>query len=112
MMDVCQQFTDQRNLKFSVSDDITKSKTKCIIFTKKKLNIDNIVPIYLEGKPLKYVDKLNHLGNTVQSDNSMKIDVSVKRRKFIGKVNILNQEFYYSCADVKSKLYNLFILWQ
>ena len=58
--------------------------------------------------PLPYVDKLNHLGNTVQSDNSMKDDVCVKRAKFIGKVNSLNQEFYFSSPEVRSKLYNVY----
>ena len=92
MMNVCQKFAAERNLKFSVSEDIKKSKTKCIIFTKKKLKTEHIVPIYLDGKQLPYVDSLNHLGNTVQS----------------GKVTSLNQEFYFCSPDIKSKLYNIY----
>ena len=108
LLNICQDFASKRNLKFSVSEDIEKSKTKCIIFTKRKMNKYNTIPIYLDGKPLKYVDKLNHLGNMLQSDNSMKIDISRKRTKFIGKVNSLNQELYFSSPDVRAKFYSIY----
>ena len=49
----------------------------------------------------KYKEKLNHLGNMIESDNSMKIDISMKRAKFIGKVNSLNQEFYFAFPEKK-----------
>ena len=108
LMDECQRFAISRNLKFSVNENIDKSKTKCIIFTKRKIKKDSIVPILLDGKPLKYVEKLNHLGNMIESDNSMKIDISMKRAKFIGKVNSLNQEFYFASPEVKSRLYEVY----
>ena len=53
---------------------------------------------------VKYVEKLNHLGNMKESDNSMKIDISMKRAKFIGKVNSLNQEFYFDDATLDQPL--------
>ena len=44
----------------------------------------------------------------IQSDNSMKDDICIKRARFIGKVNSLNQEFYFSSPEVRSRLYNLY----
>ena len=38
----------------------------------------------------------------------MNIDISIKRAKFIGKVNSLNQEFYFSSPTVKSRLYEVY----
>ena len=37
LMDECQKFAVSRNLKFSTNVNIEKSKTKCIIFTKRKI---------------------------------------------------------------------------
>ena len=38
----------------------------------------------------------------------MAVDMSIKRTRFIGKVHSLNQEFYFSSATVRSKLYDLY----
>ena len=67
------------DLKFSTNENIVKSKTKCIIFSRKKVYKENYAPICLDNVPLPYVDKLVHLGITVQSDNSMAVDMSIKR---------------------------------
>ena len=39
---------------------------------------------------------------------SMSIDCNIKRARFIGKVNSLFQEFYFSTPDVKSKLMSVY----
>ena len=98
-----------------------KSKTKCIVFSQKVSDRRGLPPIMLSGNPLPWVENLKHLGNTLQSDNSMKIDISVKRATFIGKVHSLNQEFFfcnpnvvinlyriYACSFYSSSLYDLF----
>ena len=108
MINVCNKFAIGRNLKFSTNVNVEKSKTKCIIFSRKKVYKENYAPICLDNAPLPYVDKLVHLGITVQSDNSMAVDMSIKRARFIGKVNSLNQEFHFSSAAVKAKLYDLY----
>ena len=48
----------------------------------------NIVD-HLDGNPLPWVTEVKHLGNTLESDNSMKMDCAVKRGVFIGKVNYI-----------------------
>ena len=60
-----------------------------------------------------------HLGNILQSDNSMSNDCSMKRGCFISKVHSLNQELYfvvfvmrmynmYACSFNGSNLWDLF----
>ena len=36
LVDICQEFTSEKNLKFGTDPDPSKSKTKCIIFSKRK----------------------------------------------------------------------------
>ena len=43
---------------------------------------------------MPWVDEIKHLGNVLESNNSMKRDIAVKRGKFIGKLNSLSQESY------------------
>ena len=47
---------------------------------------------------------MKHLGNTLQSDNSMCHDILLKRGKYIGKVNSLLQEFHYVKPNVLTRL--------
>ena len=83
-------------MKFSTNPDPIKSKTKCIVFAMKASDRQAVSPIQLGGVPLPWVGQVKHLGNTLQSDNSMKVDMSIKRGKFIGKVNSLLQEFHFA----------------
>ena len=86
MLTTCERFATSRNLTFSTNVDIKKSKTKCVIFSRRKVNTENIVPIYLNNTPLLYVDKLLHLGNMIQSDNSMKNDNQASKIHRKGKL--------------------------
>ena len=58
--------------------------------------------------PLPFVNDLKHLGNVLQSDNSMTIDCNKKQAIFISKMHSLNQEFYFNNPDVILKLYNIY----
>ena len=91
MVNICEKFADRKSLVFSTNIDPVKSKTKCIIFAKKK--ISGVTPILLNGDPLPWVMEVKHLGNILQSDNSMQKDCVTKRGTFIGKVNSFLQEF-------------------
>ena len=95
MVAICEKFAELRKLKFSTNPNPVKSKTKCIIFTKVKAAKLNVAPIILNGNPLPWVKSIKHLGNTLQSDNSMRDDTLVKRGKLIGKIHALLQEFHY-----------------
>ena len=91
MVTICEKFAKLRKLKFSTNVDPVKSKTKCIIFTKVKKARENVAPIILNGNPLAWVNNAKHLGNVLESDNSMRTDCLAKRGAFIGKVNSLLQ---------------------
>ena len=41
LVDICQEFAKERNLAFGTNSNPAKSKTKCIVFTKKKVSHDN-----------------------------------------------------------------------
>ena len=101
-------FTSKHNLKFSTNPDPDKSKTKSMIFSKNWRQRINIPPILLNGIPLPWVDKMKHLGNILQCENDMVLDVGLKRAKFIGKVHSLNQELHFCNSDVLIKLYNIY----
>ena len=74
MVDLCSRFVSARNLTFGTNVDSQKSKTKCIMFSKKsKAN-------FLDGNKLPWVDNVKHLGHTLQSDNKMTMDIVKKKR--------------------------------
>ena len=108
MVNICENFMRKKNLKFSTHPDAAKSKTKCIVFSKKSKDLRNISPIFLNENPLPWVQQVKHLGNILQNDNSMKIDCTIKRGRYIGKVNSLLQEFHFVSPKVKMKLMTIF----
>ena len=62
LVDKCQKFASQRNLKFGTSPNQQKSKTKCIVFSKKMKNRAKLAPIMLDGQKPPWVSSVNHLG--------------------------------------------------
>ena len=108
MTTICENYAQSTKLKFSTNPVPEKSKTKCMIFTKTAVNINYIRPIYLNGLPLPFVDEVKHLGNILQTDNSMKKDCCIKRAIFISKLHSMNQEFHFVKPDIVMKLYNIY----
>ena len=108
MVDICDKYARDKNLKFSTNSDPKKSKTKCIIFSKKVRDRKNVSPVLLNGDPLPWVDEVKHLGNLLECDNTMSRDITVKRGKFVGKLNTLSQEFHYASPQVFMKILNIY----
>ena len=108
MINKCSEFMKQKKLKFSTNIDPVKSKTKCVIFSKKARDRVNVSPVKLNGDDLPWVDEVKHLGNILEFNNSMKRDISVKRGKFIGKLNSLSQEFFYTNPATYIKILNIY----
>ena len=108
MVDMCQNFVASRNLKFGTNADPTKSKTKCILFTRRNIPMQEVRPIKLDGNDLPWVDSLKHLGHILEKDNSMRLDITQKRGMFIGKANSLLQEFNNVSREVFLKVLNNF----
>ena len=106
MVTISQRFAEDKSLKFSTNVDPVKSKTKCIVFSRKK--VCDVAPILLNGDPLPWVKEVKHLGNTLQADNTMKTDCVLKRGAFIGKISSLLQEFHFVEPPVFVNLMNIF----
>ena len=83
MVNICDRFAKSKSLKFSTHADPVKSKTKCIIFSKRKPA--DVAPILLNGDPLPWVREVKHLGNILQSDNTMKTDCVLKSASLLGR---------------------------
>ena len=90
----------------STNIDPVKSKTKCVIFSPRK--IAAVSPIKLNSDYLPWVNEIKHLGNLLESNNSMKRDITVKRGRLIGKINSLSQEFFYVSPDTFMKILNIY----
>ena len=110
MVTVCETFASTNNMKFSTNVNPVKSKTKCIIFTKNPANKEGVDKIVLNGDLLPWVEKVKHVGNILECDNSFTHDCQIKRGQFIGKIHSLNQEFYCATSNVKTTLYSIFTL--
>ena len=108
MIDKCSEFMNQKSLKFSTNANPEKSKTKCVIFSKRARDRVNVAPIKLNGDDLPWVDEVKHLGNLLECNNSMRRDIAVKRGRFIGKLNSLSQEFHFVSPAIFTKLLNIY----
>ena len=108
MVTICEQFAKKKSLKFSTNTDPIKSKTKCVIFSPRAKDRAGVAPIILNGDPLPWVGEVKHLGNLLQSDNTMKHDTAVKRGKFIGKINSLLQDLHFASPSVLMKLVTIY----
>ena len=62
MVSIAEKFM-KKNLKFSTSEDPVKSKTNCIIFSKKSKDQRGVAPVLLNGDPLPWVPQVKHLDN-------------------------------------------------
>ena len=88
-------------MKFGTVPNPVKSKTKCIISGKKSRTCVN--NISFNGNIIPCVNEIKHLGNTLQGNNSMGLDVILKRGAFIGRTNSILQEFHFASPDVIMK---------
>ena len=106
MVDICQNFVSSRNLSFGTNIDPQKSKTKCLVFSRKNTELKNLKSNNLDGNNLPWVESVKHLGHILQNDNSMRMDMAQKRGIFIGKTNSLLQEFSNVSPNILLKLFN------
>ena len=58
MVKICENFAKATKLKFSTNIRIEKCKTKCLIFSKERINYNEITPILLNELPLPFVNDL------------------------------------------------------
>ena len=106
MLDTCVEYAKEHNLVFSRNDDPKKSKTKCMNFLTKKRPLKDMM---LYGKKLPWVDRVRHLGNTIENNiDGMSQDIMEKRAQYITRNNELLQEFSFAHPSTKCLINNIF----
>ena len=106
LLDTCHEYATEFNLKFSTDPNPVKSKTKCLLFSNKKLTIEKM---NLGENKLPWVEKGKHLGNTLQNIiDGMRKDSSIKRAQYINRNCELCQEFYFCTPDTKFKINKIY----
>ena len=106
LVNLCAQHADETDLVFSTDPDPSKSKTMCIAFGCK--DKDRLSKVKLNGDPLPWKDKVNHLGVTLASNCTTSNDVLQKRASFIQTCYNLNQEFSFATEEVRLKMLRLY----
>ena len=91
MLQVCEEYAADHNLKFSTDKNPTKCKTKCLKFLQKDRFVQ---PLQLCRNPLPWVDGAKHLGNYIENKiDGLKRDLKMKRAEYINRNNEIIQEF-------------------
>ena len=99
MLDTCQNFAAEHNLKFSTDINPSKCKTKTMAFLKKNRDLPNLT---LCGNPLPWTNKCKHLGTTISNKiDGCEDDIRVKNANYIEKNIELNQEFFFAHPETK-----------
>ena len=100
----CNTYVRRKNLRFGTNQNPLKSKTKCIVFeNKNRTKPKNII---LDGNKLPWAREVTHLGCTLEANNKMSKDMTVKRCIFNNRANSLIQEFHYCSPEVLMKCVN------
>ena len=89
MVTICSSFFSEHGIQISTNPDIRKTKTKVLAFGAEYM----LQNIYLNDRPLPYVDSWHHLGHLIHTDESTSHDIEEKRREFISKIHSFRQEF-------------------
>ena len=114
MFKICEKYFDSHKIIISTNPDISKTKTKCLYFSH---NQDKKIPapIFHNKSPLPWVNAWQHLGNQLNTadlskpfQSNLNSDSSDKRRKFVGKVHSLWQEFGFLDHSLVFDLINIY----
>ena len=121
MLEQCESYANQNNLKFSTDINPSKSKSKCIYMCGKMNNVVYPAPFQLYGVDLPWVTHATHLGHKLHQDCTMEYDAKTKRGNFIGTstdirdmigfanpIQVLQAVSVYSAHFYGSMLWNLY----
>ena len=88
MLTVCEEYGREHNLVFSTDPNPVKSKTKCVQFghTSRCQYPD---PVFLDGKALPWVERVEHLGHILHESLSMNADCTRARASFMDRASDL-----------------------
>ena len=83
MLNIANKYVEEHNISFSTNKDPSKSKTKGVVFSRKKLNFEP-EPLVLNNAKLPWVHQAKYLGNEIEDiPTGLSKDVKIKRARFI-----------------------------
>jgi hypothetical protein len=84
MLQTCEIFTAENNIKFSTNEDPKMSKSKALyVVGPRGAALARPLPLQLCGRPLPWVERSDHLGHALHQDGTMAQDAKEKRAQFI-----------------------------
>ena len=106
MLETCEKYASDHNLKFSTNPIPSKCKTKTLAFLKNPRPLPNL---YLCGHPLPWTTSCKHLGITIGDKiDGCEEDIKNKNAQYIRKNVELNQEFSFTHPMTKLRLNNIY----
>lgn len=104
MLDIASTYVTAHNISFSTNSDPLKSKTKGIVFTKRKLSFEP-EPLKLNNDRLPWVSHAKYLGNEITDmPDGLSRDAMIKRARYVERNVELGQEFDFAHPEVKCKI--------
>ena len=114
LLKICESFAITHEMQFSTDPNPSKSKTKCLHFSRKKAP-QKVPEVLLNNNSLPWVEKAKHLGNQltttvflspVAMDSSA--DIQIKKAIFFSKVHELKQQFGCYNPKILCKLVRIY----
>ena len=114
MLKICEKFASSHSMQFSTDPDPSKSKSKCLFFSKSR-SCNAIENVVLNGDNLPWVTSAKHLGNLLSSklntsfsSPETKTDLLCKRAILFDKVHQVMQQFGYLEPEMIVKLLSVY----
>ena len=106
MLEICDNFAQENNIRFSTDKNPSKSKSKAIYVVGNNKVREKPEPLALCGERLPWVERAVHLGHSVTSDGSMRQDTREKVAEFIDTTVKLRETFDFAEPQLKVKASN------
>ena len=96
MLATCERYAMDNNIQFLTHHEPDKSKSKALYVTVHGGLVDKPAPLLLCGQALPWVEKCNHLGNTLNITASLEKDCMIKHGEFIGNAVKVRENFSFA----------------
>ena len=108
MVQICEEYGIEHNIKFSTDPNPSKSKTKCLLFCGKNYRGEMPAPVMLDGKELPWVNTVEHLGHVLDKTLEMDADVSRARASFMRRASDVRDQLSFATPDQRMNAINLY----
>ncbi|XP_045540325.1 uncharacterized protein LOC123722494 [Papilio machaon] len=102
LISICERYAEKNDLRYNAK------KSEVMVFTVGSKCLGNIPPVFLDGSPLKLVDKFKYLGHWVTFNLNDDLDIERERRALSVRCNMLARRFARCTREVKTTLFRAF----